>query len=87
MNNISKADLNDRVLSEAEYMLKTKKTIREIAKQFSVSKSTVHIDLNKRLKNINYDLYEKIKKILIYHLEIRHIRGGESTRKKYENLV
>ena len=87
MSNISKAELNDRVLSEAEYMLKTKKTIREIAKQFSVSKSTVHIDLNKRLKNINYDLYEKIKKILIYHLEIRHIRGGESTRKKYENLV
>ena len=87
MSNISKTDLNDRVLNEAEYMLETKKTIREIAKQFSVSKSTVHIDLNKRLKNINYDLYKKIKKILIYHLEIRHIRGGESTRKKYENLV
>ena len=82
MNNISK-----RVLDEAEYMLETKKTIREVAKQFSVSKSTVHIDLNKRLKNINCDLYKKIKKILIYHLEIRHIRGGESTRKKYENLV
>ena len=82
MNNISK-----RVIDEAEYMIDTKKTIREIAKVFNVSKSTVHIDLNKRLKNINYDLYKKIKKILIYHLEIRHIRGGESTRKKYENLV
>lgn len=82
MNNISK-----RVLSEAKCMLETKKTIREIAKQFSVSKSTVHIDLNQRLKNINYNLYKKVKKILIYHLEIRHIKGGESTRKKYENLV
>lgn len=82
MNNIT-----NRVLNEASYMLQTKKTIREIAKKYSISKSTVHIDLNKRLKNINYDLYKEIKKILVYHIEVRHIRGGESTRKKYKNLV
>ena len=81
MNNISK-----RVLDEAEYMIDTKKTIREIAKVFNVSKSTVHIDLNRRLKNINSNIYNDVKKILNYHLEVRHIRGGESTRKKYENL-
>ena len=67
-------------------MIYTKKTIREIAKVFNVSKSTVHIDLNGRLKNINSNIYDEVKKILNYHLEIRHIRGGESTRKKYENL-
>ena len=67
-------------------MIDTKKTIREIAKVFNVSKSTVHIDLNRRLKNINSNIYDEVKKILNYHLEIRHIRGGESTRKKYENL-
>ena len=81
MNNISK-----RVLDEANYMLETKQTIREVAKVFKVSKSTVHIDLNRRLKHINTYLYNEVKKILDYHLEIRHIRGGESTRKKYENL-
>ena len=81
MNNISK-----RVIDEAEYMIDTKKTIREIAKVFNVSKSTVHIDLNRRLKYINSNIYNEVKKILNYHLEIRHIRGGESTRKKYENL-
>lgn len=81
MNNISK-----RVIDEAEYMIDTKKTIREIAKVFNVSKSTVHIDLNRRLKYINSNIYNDVKKILNYHLEIRHIRGGESTRKKYENL-
>ena len=81
MNNISK-----RVLDEAVYMIDTKKTIREIAKVFNVSKSTVHIDLNKRLKYINSNTYNEVKKILNYHLEVRHIRGGESTRKKYENL-
>ena len=82
MNNIT-----NRVLNEASYMLQTKKTIREIANKYSISKSTVHIDLNKRLKKINYDLYKEIKKILVYHIEVRHIRGGESTRKKYKNLV
>ena len=80
MNNISK-----RVIDEAEYMIDTKKTIREIAQVFNVSKSTVHIDLNKRLKYINSNTYNEVKKILNYHLKIRHIRGGESTRKKYEN--
>lgn len=82
MNTISK-----RVINEAEYMIKTKKTIRDIAKEFSVSKSTVHIDLNVRLKTLNFTLYEKVKLILLEHLKVRHIRGGESTRKKYENLV
>ena len=81
MNNISK-----RVVDEAEYMIDTKKTIREIAQVFNVSKSTVHIDLNKRLKYINSNIYNEVKKILNYHLKIRHIRGGESTRKKYEKL-
>ena len=31
----------------------------------------------------NYDLYLEVYKILKFHTEIRHIRGGESTRKKY----
>ena len=78
--------IEERVVNEASYILNTKKTIREIAKVFGVSKSTVHIDLNKRLKNVNYGLYKKVKCILRYHLEIRHIRGGESTRKKYEKM-
>ena len=71
MNNIT-----NRVLNEASYMLQTKKTIREIAKKYSISKSTVHIDLNKRLKKINYDLYKEIKKIFFYHIEVRHISRG-----------
>lgn len=79
--------ISKRVINEAEYMIKTKETIRDIAKEFNVSKSTVHIDLNVRLKTLNLALYEKVKLILLEHLKVRHIRGGESTRKKYENLV
>lgn len=73
-----------RVLEEANYMLETKQTIREIAHVFNVSKSTVHKDLHERLIDIDYTLYEKIDNILKYHINIRHIRGGESTKNKYK---
>lgn len=75
-----------RTIDEAQYMLDTKKTIREIAQVFNVSKSTVHKDLHERLIEINYDLYKEIDSILKYHIDIRHIRGGESTKKKYKNV-
>ena len=71
-----------RTLDEANYMLDTKKTIREIANIFNVSKSTVHKDLHERLLEINYDLYKEIDSILKYHIDVRHIR--ESTKKKYK---
>ena len=76
-----------RVIDEANYILDTKETIREIAKVFNVSKSTVHKDLHERLIDINYKLYEKVDSILKYHIDIRHIRGGQSTKKKYKNSV
>ena len=74
-----------RVFSEAYYMLETEKTIREIAKVFKVSKSTVHKDLHERLYEYDKELYKKIDKIITYHKEIRHIRGGQSTKLKYLN--
>ena len=80
-NNIIK-----RVIDEAKYMIETKETLREISKVFNVSKSTVHKDLKYRLKIIDIDLYNKTQKIIKYHIDIRHIKGGESTKKKYLNL-
>ena len=76
-----------RVLDEANYMLDTKKTIREVATIFNVSKSTVHKDLHERLKEINIELFEQIDSILKYHIDVRHIRGGESTKKKYKKAI
>ena len=76
--------ISKRVLLEAKYMLDTNQTLRETAKVFSVSKSTVHKDLKDRLILVDKDLYSKIIKILNYHKEIRHIRGGESTKLKYQ---
>ena len=76
-----------RVMDEAYYMLDTKKTIREIAKKFKVSKSTVHKDLHERLVEIDTKIFKQIDEILKYHINIRHIRGGESTREKYKNVT
>ncbi len=78
--------INERVIKEADFIIKTGYTIREVAKQFNVSKSTVHKDLHERLKKIDNQKYLEVDTILQYHLNIRHIRGGESTKKKYLNL-
>lgn len=76
----------DRVKSVATYMIKTNKTIRQIAKEYKMSKSTIHKDLTERLLEIDKDKYDKVNKILEYHTKVRHIRGGESTRRKYMNI-
>lgn len=76
-------DMIKRVKEEAEYMLDTKQTIREIASIFHVSKSTVHKDLHERLLKVDKTLFQKIDLILKEHTNIRHIRGGESTKQKY----
>lgn len=75
--------IQNRVIDEADYIIKTGNTIRQIAQIFKVSKSTVHKDLHERLLNIDQERYDKVVKILEYHTNIRHLRGGESTKKKY----
>ena len=79
--------INKRVLEEANYIIQTGKTVREIASLFKVSKSTVHKDLHERLLKIDKEKYKNVEDILKYHIYIRHIRGGESTRKKYLNIL
>lgn len=72
-----------RVLEEGNYIVLTGKTVREMAKVFHLSKSTIHKDLRERLLEIDINLYDKVSSILQYHTDIRHIRGGESTRRKF----
>lgn len=72
-----------RVVDIANHIIYTNDTIRKTANIFNVSKSTVHKDLQERLALINIDKYRQIKKIMNYHLQIRHILGGESTRQLF----
>lgn len=73
----------ERVVSEAKYIIESKETVRDVAKVFKVSKSTVHKDMQERLETIDKKLHKEVDKIFNYHKEIRHINGGEATKNKY----
>ena len=71
--------LIDRVNACADYIIETNNTIRQTAKEFKISKSTVHKDIQERLKEINLEKYEKVKEIFDSHIKIRHLRGDRKS--------
>ena len=75
--------IHERVVAAAKYVMDTKSTVRETAKVFGVSKSTIHKDITDRLPRINPSLAEDVKRVLAYNKAERHIRGGKATREKY----
>lgn len=76
--------MQERILQSAQYILQTEATVRQCAKQFGISKSTVHKDMTERLQSIDYKLYEEVRKILNKNLHERHIRGGNATKNRYK---
>ena len=68
------------------YMISNNSTIRATASYYGVSKSTVHYDLQYKLKKINPYLFCRVREIIENNLSVRHIRGGNSTRLKYLTL-
>lgn len=76
--------IKDRILSEALYIIRNNSTVRDTAKYYNVSKSTVHKDITERLEKINIELYKEIKLVMDNHLKTRHIKGGEVTKNKYK---
>ena len=75
-----------RCESIAIYMLENACTVRDAAKEFGVSKSTVHKDVSFNLKYVNKPLYQSVRELLEINKAQRHYRGGLATKKKYENL-
>lgn len=76
--------IKERVLKNCELFLGDKSTVREVAKKSGCSKSTVHKDLVERLILLDMQKYLQVKSLLEYNKSIRHIRGGESTKKKFK---
>ncbi|WP_163969524.1 sporulation transcriptional regulator SpoIIID [Oceanobacillus halotolerans] len=76
--------IKERTIKIGKQVVETRKTVRTIAKEFGVSKSTVHKDLTERLPVVNPELANEVKEILEHHKAIRHLRGGAATKKKYE---
>lgn len=72
-----------RAIELGKYIVNNKATVRAAAKEFGVSKSTVHSDVTTRLKRLNPQLFLQVREILDINKEERHIRGGIATREKY----
>ena len=68
----------------AHYLIENRTTVRAAAKQFGVSKSTVHKVLSERLPLYDRPLYLQVKAVMEENKAQRHIRGGLATRKKYK---
>lgn len=78
--------IRERVKEVANYIYETKATVRQTAKIYGVSKSTIHKDVTERLNKVDPEMAKKVKNVLEYNKSERHIRGGEATRKKYQQM-
>ncbi len=78
------SDYDDRAVCLGRYIADNKVTVRNAAKKFGVSKSTVHTDITVKLKKIDPALYYRVREVLDVNKEERHIRGGIATREKYK---
>lgn len=76
--------IEERCEKLACYLIENKSTVRDTAKKFGISKSTVHKDITDKLSKVNLSLFEEAKKVLQLNKSERHLRGGEATKKKYQ---
>ena len=76
--------IDQRACELAVYMIETGATVRSTAKEFGISKSTVHKDLQKRLPLYNHTLYTQVRKVLETNKQERNIRGGLATKRKFK---
>ena len=75
--------IEERAVAIANYIIDENATVRQTAKKFGISKSTVHKDVTERLLQINPSLAQEARKVLDMNKSERHIRGGMATREKY----
>lgn len=75
--------IEERAVEIAWYIIENKATVRQTAKMFGVSKSTIHKDVTERLQQINPSLARQAREVLDKNKSERHIRGGLATKEKY----
>ena len=76
-------NFEERCVNFGKFIIKNNSTVRETAKYFGISKSTVHKDITEKLSKINHSLYLDVAQVLQKNKLERHIRGGEATKQKY----
>ena len=81
-----KGYIEERAIEIARYIIDNNTTVRQAAKHFGISKSTVHKDVTERLEKINASLAAETRKVLDVYKSERHIRGGLATKEKYLHM-
>ncbi len=79
--------IEERAVEIANFIIRERATVRQTAKKFGVSKSTVHKDVTDRLLQVNPELATEARKVLDVNKSERHIRGGLATKEKYLHMV
>lgn len=77
--------IEERAVMVAQFIVENNATVRQAAKQFGISKSTVHKDITDRLLWVNPSLAEQARQVLDLNKSERHIRGGQATKKMYDS--
>ena len=78
-----KSYIEERAVESANYIIQYYATVRQAAKKYGISKSTVHKDCTERLEQVNPTLAAEVRKVLDVNKSERHIRGGLATKEKY----
>ena len=81
-----KGYIEERAIEIANYIIENNATVRQTAKAFGISKSTVHKDCQDRLPDVNPALAAEVRKVLDVNKSERHIRGGLATKEKYLHM-
>ena len=77
--------VGERIVNEAKYICETGATVRQTAPLFGVCKSCVHKDVTVRLKDLDDELYRRVRIVLEKNFTEKHLRGGRATKEKYAN--
>ena len=87
INGMILTETKERCVILGTYLVDNNLTVRAVAKEFGVSKSTVHKDITVTLKKVDRRLYEQVKRVLEKNKQERHIRGGMATKRKYQHIT
>lgn len=79
-----KLEVEKRVKLVSNYIIENQATIRDTAKEFGYSKSTIHKDISERLPKISSELFKKVQDVINLNVEERHMRGGLANQKRWE---
>ena len=74
--------IEERAIGIANYIIDHNATVRQTAKAFGISKSTVHKDVTERLAQVNPALAKQARGGVGVDIAEGRVRGGRATREK-----